>query len=219
MWWKIPAGVLLIVIMLLLSLLQVFAWFLPPLGFAVLYGVLSDDLKLSALFGFLFQLDSYLPLLLFYNVSPSIIFTILFWGLGTALLGVISAWIGRNVRNKSLRSPTFRWKARVGVLITGILILYNTTAFREGGLWASLAFLFAVFYGVLSDDLKLSALFGFLFFLTFPLAISLFYHEALSSSLPFLLLWGLVFALLGGISAWIGRRASYYPWTLGYNFR
>ncbi|MFQ5820595.1 MAG: hypothetical protein ACE5I5_11450, partial [Candidatus Heimdallarchaeota archaeon] len=62
-------------------------------------------------------------------------------------------------------------------------------------------------YGVLSDDLKLSALFGFLFFLAFPLVTSLFYHEALASSLPYLLLWGLVHALLGGISVWIGRSA------------
>lgn len=208
--WKIPVGVLLMGILLLFYLLPFIEWFLPPLGFAVLYGVLSDDLKLSALFGFLFQLDSYLVLFLRFLEAPSplIISYFLIMGLITALLGGISARIGKNVRNKSLGFPTFRWKAHVGVLLTGILLLYYTTAFTEGGLWISLAFLFAVFYGVLSGDFKLSTFFGFLFYLGFPLAVLLFSHDVPPpSAMPFILLWGLVSALLGGISAWIGGRA------------
>ena len=210
MQWNVVAGAGFTGILLLLFLQPYIGILLAPLCFAALYGVRSDDLKLSAFFGFLFPLTS--SLVAFLRVleapTPTEIFYILIWGLITALLGGISARIGKNVRNKSLGFPTFRWKAHVGVLITGILLLYYTIAFTEGGLWTSLAFLFAVFYGVLSGDFKRSTLFGFLFFLEFPLTVLLFSHDVPpSSALPFILLWGLVSALLGGISAWIGGRA------------
>ena len=98
--------------------------------------------------------------------------------------------------------------APAGAVLTVLLLLYDDFGPHvDGGVWFSLSFLCAVFYGLLSGDFKLSALFGFLFFSTFPFAILLHYHEAPPpSAVPYLLMYGLGFALLGVISALIGRR-------------
>lgn len=184
----------------------------PSLSFAVFYGAFSDDLKLSALFGFLFQLNSYLIyyLRVLEAPSPSIILYILIWGLIHAFFGVFSAWMGRDIRIKFDRLPAMRWKARVGVLIMGILLLFYSTAFTEGGLLFSLTFLFAVFYGLLTSELKLSAFFGFIFQLDLYLGISIYVRETPPlSAIPIILIGGLITAFLGGISAWLGRRILY----------
>jgi len=129
--------------------------------------------------------------------------------LATTLLGAIAAWIGRKIRVKLLELPSIQEKVPTGVLLVGILLWFYTNAATEGGLWFSLVILFTVFYGVLSGDLKLSALFGILFLVASFMAFSLFEQNApLSSAIPFILIWGLGFALLGVIASNIGRRAS-----------
>jgi len=184
----------------------------PSLSFAVFYGVFSDDLKLSALFGFLFQLNPYLAFYLrvIEAPSPSVILYILMWGLIHTFFGVISAWMGKDIRIKFDRLPAMRWKARVGVLFMGILLLFYSTAFTEGGLLFSLTFIFAVFYGLLTSELKLSVFFGFIFQLDLYLGVSLYVQETPPlSAIPTILIGGLLTAFSGGISAWIGKRILY----------
>lgn len=216
--WKSIIGAILTGILFLFStfgiiLYSELALFLfPSLSFAVFYGVFSDDLKLSALFGFLFQLNSYLVFYLrvLEAPSPSVILYILIWGLLHAFFGVISAWMGRDIRIKFDKLPAMRWKARVGVLIMGILSLFYSTTITEGGPFFSLTFLFAVFYGLLTSELKLSAFFGFIFQLDFYLGISLYVQETPPlSAIPIILIGGVLTAFLGGISAWIGKRILY----------
>lgn len=98
--------------------------------------------------------------------------------------------------------------APAGAVLTVLLLLYYVFGPHvDGGVWFSLSFLFAVFYGLLSGDFKLSALFGFLFsFITFPFALFLHGGVLPLSAVPYLLMYGLGFALLGVISALIGRR-------------
>ena len=64
----------------------------------MVYGAFSEDPKLSTLFGFLFSLEFPLTLALLGDVPPpSVILCLLMYGLGFALLGVISALIGRRL--------------------------------------------------------------------------------------------------------------------------
>ena len=108
------------------------------------------------------------------------------------------------------RNEDMRWKISAGAVLTVILLLFYAFArYEDGGIYIIPSLCCAVIYGLLSDDTKLAAFFGFLFYLAYPLAIILLLHEIPPpSALPYILLWGLVTALLGVIFEWIGRRAS-----------
>lgn len=96
------------------------------------------------------------------------------------------------------------WKVLAGAVLFVCLILLSPV-FADGA-WIFLSFLFAVGYGLFSKDIMLSAIFGFLFFFAFPLALALFHHDVPpTSAIPFLLMYGLLCALLSVISARIAR--------------
>ena len=97
--WKVPAGVVLFVCLILLSPgLADGGWIFFSFLFAVVYGLFSKDIMLSAIFGFLFLFAFPLTLALFYHDVPptSAIPYLLMYGLFCALLSVISARIARS---------------------------------------------------------------------------------------------------------------------------
>ena len=101
-----------------------------------------------------------------------------------------------------------QWKIAAGAVFTGILLLfYAFGAYGDDGFYFLPSMIIVVLYGWVSRDFKLSAIFGFLFFLAFPCAIILRYHDVPPpAALPYLLLWGLVTVLMGVISVWVGRK-------------
>ena len=102
------------------------------------------------------------------------------------------------------------WKVPVGAVLFVCLILLSPGLADGSWLFIFISFLFAVGYGLFSKDIMLSAIFGFLFFLSFPCAIILRYHDVPPpAALPYLLLWGLVTALIGVISGWVGRKMPF----------
>ena len=99
---------------------------------------------------------------------------------------------------------SLRWRSLVGVAFTGLSLVLGAVA----GLGVPiLPCLVVVFYGLLAKDLKLAALFGVVFVFAFFFGIAARDHAVPPpSAIPPILLYSVLNALLGVISALIGRR-------------